>query len=172
MRHDSVLLKLVVDAVGCRFTDRFTPNLKYIQNIIYLVQANGAYLGYLFKWSDTGACPYSIELNYRYYELKSDLYIGEKDYTWYQLTDGSHDAIETTRRLMIVPHDIPVNNSDWIAFLSAADYLYHSPHRPHDVKDEDIFNFLREKYDRISLINPHVVKALQTINDHRQPVEV
>lgn len=163
MKPEEVLLKLILDAVGCQINKWIRPDRKFVQNIIYLIQVNGADLKYNYQWDDGDICPYSGDLWWTHNLLNASLNNGERDYTWYKLSEDADPAIEKTRRIMIVPHDVPISISDWVAFLSAAHYLITSRHRPDSISDADIYNYLKKHYKRVSLINPNVVRAVQSL---------
>jgi uncharacterized protein YwgA len=144
MNRGRILLKLVLDEAGAGglSLDTFADRLS-LQKRIYLIQLTGIDFGYRYNWYLRG--PYCPPLTRDAFLLKDEVEAEEKDYTDYELTDGTIEKIGTAHRIWDLPDGIHVSSEDWLELLASLHYLKHIAYWPgNNVTKDSIFQKLVE----------------------------
>jgi hypothetical protein len=121
MEPSQIVLKLVLDNLGVSDSIAAVDDRKRIQKAVYLAQAAGVNLSYVFGWYVMG--PYSPALTRDYYSLASALDADDKGHVGKALRPDLKDKLDSLQPLIEPPPGIDLSQEDWLELLASIHFL-------------------------------------------------
>jgi len=121
MEPSQIVLKLVLDNLGVSNSITEVDDRKRIQKAVYLAQAAGVNLSYVFGWYVMG--PYSPALTRDYYSLASALEASDKGHEGKSLRPELQGKLESLQPLIEPPPGIRLSQEKWLELLASIHFL-------------------------------------------------
>ncbi len=121
MESPQIVLKLVLDTLGVPDSIAEVDDRKRIQKAIYLAQAAGVDLSYVFGWYVMG--PYSPALTRDYYTLALALEAKDNGYEGKSLRADLQKKLGSLQPLMQPPQDTHLCLESWLELLASIHFL-------------------------------------------------
>lgn len=121
MESSQIVLKLVLDTLGVSDRIAEVDDRKRIQKAIYLAQAVGVDLSYVFGWYVMG--PYCPALTRDYYTLASALEANDKGYEGKSLRADLREKLESLHPLIQPPKGTTLSSESWLELLASIHFL-------------------------------------------------
>ncbi len=121
MESSQIVLKLVLDTLGVPDSIAEVDDRKRIQKAIYLAQAAGVDLSYVFGWYVMG--PYCPALTRDYYTLASALEAKDKGYEGKSLRSDLREKLASLQPLFQPPQGTSLSSESWLELLASIHFL-------------------------------------------------
>ncbi len=121
MEPSQIVLKLVLDNLGVSDSIAEVDDRKRIQKAVYLAQAAGVNLSYVFGWYVMG--PYSPALTRDYYSLASALEARDKGYEGKALRPDLQGKLQSLQPLIKPPPGTGLSQEKWLELLASIHFL-------------------------------------------------